>query len=192
MNNICIAVFASGAGSNAKALIEYFSSNDCIHVECLVSNKESCGAITMAQDQKVDSKVFENDCFETGQEVADYLTQKNIDFIVLAGFLRKLPHFIIQNYPDRIINIHPSILPEFGGKGMYGKHVHKAVLAAAKKHSGITIHLVNENYDEGNYIAQFYTTIANGETITSLESKIQHLEHRYFPYVVEGYIKSQI
>lgn len=192
MKNPRIAIFASGTGTNAKALIEYFSNNKTIEVECLVSNKDNCGAVEIAKEKLVDVFTFSNNSLEEGTQIVDFLNHKKIDFIVLAGFLRKIPHAIISSYPNKIINLHPAILPSFGGKGMYGQHVHTAVLEAKEKQSGITIHLVNENYDEGNYIAQFYTPVLTGDTVSSLESRIRELEQRYFPFVVEGYIKSII
>lgn len=190
MKNARIAIFASGTGSNAKAIMDYFSNNENIHIECLISNKENCGAVELAKENLVDVGVFSNESIEDGKLLTDFLKQKKIDIIVLAGFLRKIPHAIIHSYSDRIINLHPAILPNFGGKGMYGKYVHKAVLEAKKKQSGITIHLVNENYDEGNYIAQFYTSVLEDDSVSSLEERIRVLEHRYFPFVIEGYIKS--
>ena len=190
MKNIRIAILASGTGSNAQALIDYFSSNDFIHVESLVSNNENCGAVKIAHEHQIALGVFSNEQFEAGEAVQAFLLDKKIDFIILAGFLRKIPRSIIQHYRKRILNIHPSILPAFGGAGLYGNRVHEAVLAAKKDHSGITIHLVNEHYDEGSYIAQFYTSVAADETVASLGTKIHQLEHRYLPFVVEGYIQS--
>lgn len=192
MKNARIAIFASGTGTNAKALMEYFSTNERIHVEYLISNKEDCGAIALAKEYHVDVKTFSNESIADGATVNEFLQQQKIDFIVLAGFLRKIPHSVIQSFPNKIINLHPALLPSFGGKGMYGKFVHAAVLNAKKKESGITIHTVNENYDEGNYIAQFYTPVLEDETVSSLEGKIRELELRYFSCVVDGYINSII
>lgn len=192
MKNARIAIFASGNGTNALRLMEYFSTKAHIHVECLISNRSNCGAVDLAREQDVHVKIFSNENISEGKIVNDFLQQKKIHFIVLAGLLRKIPRSIIQSFPNRIINVHPSLLPNFGGKGMYGKFVHSAVLAAKKKETGITIHVVNENYDEGNYIAKFYVPILEDETIFSLENKIRELEHRYFSCVVEGYINSII
>lgn len=190
MENARIAIFASGTGTNAKVLIDYFSNHQSIHVACLISNKENCGAVDLAKEQQIDVGLFCNESLVEGNTLVTYLSQNKIDFLVLAGFLRKIPFSIISYYKDKIINLHPSILPDFGGKGMYGKYVHEAVLNAKKKQTGITIHLVNENYDEGNYIAQFYLPVLPNETVSSLEDRIRKLEHRYFPFVIEGYINS--
>ena len=192
MKKARIAIFASGTGTNARALMEYFSTKEHIHVEHLISNKEDCGAIVHAKRYQVDVKIFSDENISDGEIVNHFLQQKKIDFIVLAGFLRKIPLSVIQSFPNKIINLHPALLPNFGGKGMYGKFVHAAVLNAKKKESGITIHTVNENYDEGNYIAQFYTLVLEDETVSSLEKKIRELEQRYFSCVVDGYINSII
>lgn len=185
-----IAILASGTGSNAKALMEYFSTASTIKIACLISNNESCGALEAAREQNVPLKLYSNDEIEQGDVLTNYLSENKIDFIILAGFLRKIPATTIRNYPNKIINIHPALLPAFGGKGMYGQHVHKAVLESKSVQSGITIHCVNENYDEGNYVAQFYTYVLPNDTIKTLENRIRALELRYYPIVVEGYIHS--
>jgi len=190
MKSARMAIFASGTGSNAQAIIDYFAGNKSITIPCLISNKEECGAIELARKAQIEVRVFANNEIEDGKLLERFLVEKNIDVIILAGFLRKIPRNITSCFPDRIINIHPAILPDFGGKGMYGKHVHQAVLEAKKKQSGITIHLVNEKYDEGNYLAQFYTPILENDTVQSLEARIRSLELNYFPFVIEGYIKS--
>jgi phosphoribosylglycinamide formyltransferase-1 len=190
MENARLAIFASGTGTNAKVLMDYFSNHESIHVECLISNKANCGAVDLAKKQQLDVGLFSNESLVEGNTLEAYLNEKEIDFLILAGFLRKIPFTVISSYKDRIINLHPSLLPDFGGKGMYGKYVHEAVLNAKKTQTGITIHLVNENYDEGNYIAQFYLPVLPNDTLSSLEERIRKLEHRYFPFVVEGYINS--
>ena len=192
MKNGRIAIFASGTGSNANALMEYFAAKATIEIGCLISNKEHCGALEFAKQHQVEARVFSNESIADGRSLLAYLVEKDINIIVLAGFLRKMPQNIIQSYPNKIINLHPALLPDFGGKGMYGTYVHEAVLEAKRKQSGITIHLVNENYDEGAYIAQFYTNVYETDSVSSLENRIRTLEARYFPFVVEGYIQSLI
>lgn len=190
MKNARIVIFASGRGTNAQALIEYFSTNERVHILFLISNKANCGAVEVAREFEVNVKIFSNDIISEGEKVNNFLQQKKIDFIILAGFLRKIPPSIIHSFPNRIINVHPALLPNFGGKGMYGKFVHEAVLESKTKLAGITIHKVNENYDEGDYIAQFYTQVLETDTVSSLERKIRELEYRYFSCVVDGYINS--
>lgn len=190
MKHTRIAILASGIGSNALALMNHFDGHPTIRTSLLVSNKETCGALLPASKKKIASEVLSNAEIEDNQTLLMLLKQHSIDIVVLAGFLRKIPISVVQAFPDRIINIHPSILPEFGGKGMYGARVHNAVIEAHKKSSGITIHVVNENYDEGHYIAQFFVPVRANDDASSLGHKIRTLEQRYFPTVVEGYINS--
>lgn len=190
MKHTRIAILASGTGSNALALMNHLDGHATIQTTLLVSNKETCGALPAANSKNIVTAVLTNAAIEDNQSLLKLLKQHAIDIVVLAGFLRKIPGAVVQAFPDRIINIHPSILPHFGGKGMYGARVHQAVIEAHKKSSGITIHVVNEHYDEGHYIAQFFVPVTASDDASSLERKIRTLEQRYFPTVVEGYINS--
>ena len=158
MSNVTkIAIFASGSGSNAENLALYFKDRPDIDVSLILSDRAQAYVLTRAQNLGVPHAFFPRSQFtqdEAGNPVAAYLRENHIDFVILAGFLGKIPAVLIQHFPDRMINIHPSLLPRYGGKGMYGDRVHKAVIAAGESHSGITIHLVNEAYDEGEVLFQ--------------------------------------
>jgi phosphoribosylglycinamide formyltransferase 1 len=180
-----IAVFASGAGSNAQNLIEYFELHRQAQVTLVVCNNPNAGVVKIAQEYGVEVLLIDKgDFFD--KNFPEQLHVRGIDLIVLAGFLWLIPPALIQFYSNRIINIHPSLLPKFGGKGMYGKRVHEAVLAAGEKESGITIHFVNEHFDEGKHIAQFNCEVNANDTIETLSARIHQLEHDHLPKVVEG------
>jgi len=187
---IKIAIFASGAGTNAAKIIEFFGRRTDISVDLILSNKSQAGVLDIARENAIDSMVFSRDRFlnEADKLLAELFTRK-IDFVVLAGFLLKLPQELVSAFEGRILNIHPSLLPEFGGKGMYGDHVHRAVLEAGKSKTGITIHQVNNEYDRGKIVFQEEIAISENETLESLKKKIQVLEHKFFPQVVESEIK---
>lgn len=189
---IKLAIFASGAGTNAENLIQYFKENEQIEVSVIVCNRSKAGVSDIASKHDIPHYIVTKDEFEADDKALDILKGMQIDLIVLAGFLLKVPDYILQAYPDKIVNIHPALLPDFGGKGMYGKYVHEAVIAAAKKESGITIHLVNENYDEGRILFQAKVDVAEGETPDSLAKKVQALEHEHFPREVEKYCQEHI
>lgn len=185
-----IAIFASGGGTNAAKIIDFFGSRSDISVDLIVSNKPSAGVLQIARDNSIDSLVFSRDQFlNEANNLLGILRSAKIDFLVLAGFLLKLPEVLVSSYEGRILNIHPSLLPEFGGKGMYGDNVHKAVLAAGKTKTGITIHQVNNEYDRGKIVFQEEVAISESETLDSLKKKIQVLEHKHFPRVIESEIK---
>lgn len=194
-----IAVFASGSGSNAENIYEYFNcnkkeskeANNCIaKVELIITNKKDAYVLERAKRLGIDSVVFEKEKWVDGLEVLDYLNNRGIDFIVLAGFLLKVPPAIISHYPMAIVNIHPALLPKFGGKGMYGDNVHKAVIEAKETKSGITIHYVNENYDEGDIIFKSECDITSTDDYNSLATKVHTLEYVHFPKVIEECIKN--
>ena len=185
MNKKSIALFASGNGSNALNLIRFFQNHPQIEVKTLVCNKEDAPVVAKAKSLGIEVLVFNNEAFESGLTVLQELDYREIDWIVLAGFLRKIPLNIIHGYQNRIINIHPSLLPKYGGKGMYGKFVHEAVIRAKDPKSGISIHLVNEEFDQGEILAQFETELTSNDTFESLAEKIQQLEHKHFPIIVE-------
>ena len=180
-----LALFASGSGSNALNIINYFSSHSAIEIGFVLSNKKDAPIVEKAQKKGIEVLVFSNDEVADGLFLSKVCLEKGIDFIILAGYLRKIPSELLENYTEKMINVHPALLPKHGGKGMFGKHVHEAVLAAKEKESGITIHYVNEHFDEGKKIAQFYCSIDEKDTIESIQSKIQQLEQIYFPVVIE-------
>jgi len=188
-----IAVFASGTGTNAEKLIQYFNelnTKSNIRVALIVTNKANAGVVSIAHNYKVPVLIIEKDKFFNGNAYVDELKNCGIEFIVLAGFLWKIPHGLLQAYPEKIINIHPALLPLYGGKGMYGKYVHEAVLAGKQLESGITIHLVDALYDHGAPIAQFTCPVLPNDTVETLQQRIHQLEHQHYAPVVEQYIKN--
>ncbi len=186
-----LAIFASGTGSNAKRLIDYFSGNKDISVVLLVSNRKEAGALEIARKAGIPAINFTKEEFYNSSTVLEKLIAEKIDFIVLAGFLIRVPDNILKAYENKIINIHPALLPDFGGKGMYGLNVHKAVIESGKSESGITIHLVNEHYDEGRILFQAKCPVLENDTAEMLAARVQELEHNYFPEAVERFIKEK-
>lgn len=183
-----IAIFASGSGTNAEEIIKYFKEkNNDVEVALVLSNKKDAFVLQRAKKLNVPSLTFTKEELKSGK-VAAWLKEYKIDWIVLAGFLLKVPGKIIEAFPERIVNIHPALLPAYGGKGMYGERVHQAVIEAGEKESGISIHFVNENYDEGDIIFQAKCKIDKDDTPDSLADKIHVLEHKYFPKVLEDTI----
>ncbi len=180
-----IAIFASGTGSNARKIIEHFQSNDDISVDIVISNKKNAKVLDMAAGHGIDTLIINRASFYESKEVVDILKQRKIDLIVLAGFLWLVPASLIKAFPKRVINIHPALLPKYGGKGMYGMNVHKAVKAAGEHESGLTIHFVNEKYDEGGYIFKAACKLSGNETPEEIAQKVLKMEHKYFPQVVE-------
>ncbi len=182
-----IAIFISGAGSNAQRMISYFAGHQKIKVACLISSKENVQISTMCKKHHV--RYHEYGWNEQDKEhILDVLKANGIDWIVLAGFLKKIPESMIRAYSNKIINLHPSLLPKYGGKGMYGMHVHRAVIEGKEKESGITIHYVNEEYDKGKIIQQFKTPIQVSDDANSLSEKIRKLETNHFTQTVENEI----
>ena len=184
-----IAIFASGAGSNAKTIIEYLAvlnknGKATSTVSLIVSNKPDAGVLTIAAENQIASLVIEKEKFFRDNAYVDELKAAKIDFIVLAGFLWKIPATLIKAFHGKMINIHPALLPKYGGKGMYGQFVHEAVIANKEKESGITIHYVDEVYDHGQIILQATHLVAEDDTSETLASKVQALEHRHFPAAV--------
>jgi phosphoribosylglycinamide formyltransferase-1 len=187
---IQIAVFASGAGSNAQQVIRHFRLHPLIKIALIVCNKPGAGVIEIAAKENIPVQMIEKETFFYGDAYTDELQARHIDFIVLAGFLWKIPSRLIAAFPNKIINIHPALLPKYGGKGMYGHFVHEAVIAAGEKESGISIHYVDEWYDHGNVIFQEICTIAENETPASLALKIHALEHKNYPAVIEKTVQT--
>jgi phosphoribosylglycinamide formyltransferase-1 len=181
-----IAIFASGAGSNAAEIIKRFSPSGKVRIGLIVCNKPGAGVLKIAADAGIESLLIERERFYNGDGYLPELQMKNIDFIVLAGFLWKIPDVLIEAFPRRIINIHPALLPSYGGKGMYGEAVHQAVIRNAEKESGITIHYVDGHYDNGDIIFQAKCPVDASDTPASLAQKIHRLEHRHYPEVIEN------
>ncbi len=180
-----IALFASGSGSNAQNIIEYFKGSTVFCFPIIVSNKADAFVHQRAENLGVPSFTFSKDSFINGDAVLKILTDYEIDYIVLAGFLLRIPDVLVQKYADKIINIHPSLLPKYGGKGMYGDKVHQAVKDAGDSESGITIHYINEHYDEGNIIVQYKCEISKDDTAESIAAKVHELEYVYYPKVID-------
>lgn len=180
-----IAIFASGAGSNAREIIRHFRNHPGVRISLIVCNKPGAGVLQIAADEKIPTLMLEKETFSRGGAYVSAIQAAGIDFIVLAGFLWKIPDLLIKAYPGRIINIHPALLPKYGGKGMYGAHVHESVIEAREKESGITIHYVDEHYDHGQPIFQAKVNIEAADTPETLAGKIHQLEHKYYPMVIE-------
>lgn len=186
---IRIAIFASGAGSNAKKIIEHFAQSPDINVALIVCNKPGAGVLNIAAQHHIPTLIIEKEPFFRGDGYLEVLYGYGISFIVLAGFLWKIPPTLINAFPRRIINIHPALLPKYGGKGMYGSKVHEAVLDAGEKESGITIHYVDELYDHGKHIFQAKCPVLASDTPETLANRIHELEHRHYPLVIESLVQ---
>jgi len=182
-----VAILASGSGTNAQRLIEHFNENDRVDITLIGCDKPQAGVLQRAWDMGIPSYLFNGAALKDGILLKELQGQR-IDLIVLAGFMRLIPKEIVLAYPDRIINIHPSLLPEYGGKGMYGEHVHRAVIAAGENESVITIHLVNEQYDQGKHLLQVRCSVLPTDTPETLAARIHHLEHEHYPKVAEKYL----
>lgn len=180
-----IAIFASGSGSNAENIVHYFSGSSEFQFPLIISNQTNAYIHKRAETLKIPSFTFTKEQFFDAKPVLELLTEYNIDAIVLAGFLLKIPTLLIQHFPDKIINIHPALLPKFGGKGMYGARVHQAVKEAGETETGITIHYVNENYDDGNILFQARCPISADDTAEMIAAKVHLLEYEYYPQVIE-------
>lgn len=180
-----IAVFASGAGSNASKIIEKFKGHPAVTVSLIVCNKPGAGVLQVAERNNISALLIEKEKFFRGNGYVDELKEIGIDLIVLAGFLWKLPDALIKAYPKKIINIHPALLPKYGGKGMYGQFVHETVLTNKEKESGITIHYVDEHYDNGDIIFQAKCEVLENDSPDSLAQRIHKLEHEYYPKIIE-------
>jgi phosphoribosylglycinamide formyltransferase-1 len=187
-----IAIFASGAGSNAKKIIEHFRNSTIIKVALIVCNKPNAGVLNIAIAYNIPFILIDKERFFHGDHYIDEFKKEEIDFIILAGFLWKLPTALIKIYPNRIINIHPALLPKYGGKGMYGQFVHEAVIKAEEKESGITIHFVDELYDHGKHIFQVTCPVLPNDTPQILAQRIHQLEYEYFPKVIEEVIVNEM
>ena len=180
-----IAIFASGNGSNAGAIIEHFKGHPTIKVSLVVTNNPEAGVIKIAHSNKIISTIISKHALNDPEILGRLLSALNIDMIVLAGFLQLIPEYLLQRYPRAIINLHPALLPKHGGKGMYGLKVHQAVLAHGDTETGITIHYVNEHYDEGEVILQKSTAVGPADSAEVIAGKVQLLEHEWLPKTIE-------
>jgi phosphoribosylglycinamide formyltransferase 1 len=187
-----IAIFASGNGTNAENICKYFHKSDSIEVSLLCTNKKEAFVLNRVSPYKTPTFLFSKSEMNTTDVLENKLSELSIDLIVLAGFLLKIPEKFIKNYENKIINVHPSLLPKYGGRGMYGENIHKAVLKNNETETGVSFHYVNSNYDEGGIIHQERCGIEEGETLESLSDKIYSLEQRFFPKIIEKVIKKQL
>lgn len=186
-----LALFVTGGGTNCENIIRYFHYNDSVEIPIVVSSRADAFALVRAERLGVPTKVITRQELNEEPELV-LSTVEGCDFIILAGFLPKVPQYLIERFPNRIINIHPALLPKFGGKGMWGHHVHEAVKAAGETRSGITIHFVNAELDEGEHIAQFSCELSPDDTPEQIADKVHELEMRHFPTVIEQVIKNNI
>ena len=186
-----LAIFASGSGTNAENLIRYFANHPSIRVKIVLTNNQNAYVLSRANALNVDTFVFDRCDFYETEKVINILKKYDADYLVLAGFLWLVPQRLTAAFPHRIVNIHPALLPAYGGKGMYGMHVHRAIIAAGEKQSGITIHEVNEEYDRGAILFQNSCPITSTDTPETLADKIHSLEQAYFPVVVEKWVKER-
>ena len=180
-----IAIFASGNGTNAENIIKYFSGNKDIKVKIVMANKTDAFVLERAHRLGIPTLYINREQWADATHILTLLHEQQIDFIVLAGFLARIPDALLHAYPNRIVNIHPSLLPKFGGKGMYGNKVHEAVVAAGETESGITIHYLNEHYDEGQIIAQYRCPVMPNDTPQDVATRVHALEYEYYPKVIE-------
>lgn len=180
-----IAIFASGNGTNAENIIKYFSGNKDIKVKIVMANKTDAFVLERAHRLGIPTLYINREQWADATHILTLLHEQQIDFIVLAGFLARIPDALLHAYPNRIVNIHPSLLPKFGGKGMYGNKVHEAVVTAGETESGITIHYLNEHYDEGQIIAQYRCPVMPNDTPQDVAIRVHALEYEYYPKVIE-------
>ncbi len=179
---INIAIFASGSGTNAQTILEYFKDNSSVEIKCIYSNNSDAYVLQRAQNFNVATKSFTNEEFYKSDKVLTHLQDNEIDLIVLAGFMWFVPSKLVSNFT--LLNIHPALLPKYGGKGMYGHFVHEAVIKNKEKKSGITIHYVNNEYDKGDIIFQASCNVSPSDTAEELAAKIHKLEHQYYPITI--------
>ena len=187
-----IAIFASGGGSNALKIIEHFANNETIEVALIISNKSKAGVLEKAKNHNIPSLIINRTSFRETEDLLAEFQSRSIDFIVLAGFLWLIPTYLVDAFPNRIVNIHPALLPKYGGKGMYGMNVHRAVHAAKEPFSGMTIHFVNARYDEGNIIFQAQCKLLEQDSPEVISQKVLALEHQYFPKIIEKVINEEV
>ena len=185
-----IVIFASGSGTNTQNLIQYFQQSDFAEVVLVLSNKKDAKVLKRANNLNIKSLSFTKESLFSSEGILKLLLETKTDIIILAGFLLKFPEIILNEFPNKVINLHPALLPKYGGKGMYGRYVHEAVVANQEPESGITIHYVNENYDEGAIIFQKSVALLDKDTPETVAEKIHKLEYEYFPKVIENLLLS--
>lgn len=188
---IRIAILGSGNGTNAQQISEYFAGRDDVEIACIVYNKRDAYIATRAKNLGIEAHYFNREDFYSNGAALEYLQRKGTDWVVLAGFLWLVPENMLAAYPGRIINIHPALLPKYGGKGMYGHHVHEAVVAHGETETGITIHLVDNHYDQGTTLFQARCTVEPGDTPDDVAAKIHVLEKEHFPRVIDEVIHNR-
>ena len=182
---IRIALFASGSGTNVENITNYFNGKTTAKPVCVLCNKPDAFVLERAKRLNLDSLTVNRADFNDGKKIMEYLHKNEIDLIVLAGFLWLVPEYLIKEYPNRIVNIHPALLPKFGGKGMYGMHVHEAVKQSGETETGITIHLIDGNYDKGNTVFQAKVQVSPSDSPDDIANKVHKLEYEYYPKVIE-------
>lgn len=183
-----VAIFASGGGSNAEMIIKHLIDLNNMEVALIISNNSKAGVLQIAKKYHIDTHLTSRQQLNESDEILAFMNKKSIDFVVLAGFLLLIPHYLVKAYPNRMVNIHPALLPKFGGKGMYGMNVHRAVKTAGETESGPTIHYVNEHYDEGDFIFQGKCLIDKQDSPETIAEKVLKLEHKYYPKIVAALI----
>ena len=181
-----IALLASGSGSNVENIANYFSTNDSVRIDIVLVNKPDAYVLERAKKLDIESKIFNRSDFYDNDSISELLNTRDIDLVVLAGFLWLIPEHLVTAFPNKIINIHPALLPNYGGKGMYGKHVFEAVLKNKEKETGITFHYVNDKYDDGRIIAQYKLGIQENDTLATLSKKNNILEMEKYPKIIES------
>ncbi len=191
LSEVRLAIFASGAGSNAQKIIDHFRNHPFVKTALIVCNKPEAGVLKIAAKENIPPLIIEKEKFFRGNGYVDELKQSKIDWIILAGFLWKLPSLLVNSFPGKIINIHPALLPKYGGKGMYGQRVHEAVLANREKESGITIHYVDNLYDHGKILLQAKCPVLPGDTAESLAQRVHALEYEHYPVVIEKLVEEK-
>lgn len=183
-----IAIFASGSGSNAEAIAQHFADRADVQISLIMTNNPGAGVIQRARRLHIPVVIFDKKTFYESDRIVDLLVNQKTDLVVLAGFMMLIPETLVRAFPERMVNIHPALLPQHGGKGMYGHFVHEAVVAAGERQSGITIHFVNELYDEGRIIFQATCEVDSSDTPEDVARKVQALEHAHYPRVIEELI----
>ncbi len=184
-----IAIFASGSGTNVENIALHFAKISSVKISAILCNNPDAFVLKRAENLKIPSLVFSKNDFYSSEKVVQFLKEKEIDLIVLAGFLWLIPNTLISEFPNRIVNIHPALLPKYGGKGMYGSRVHEAVVSNDEMETGITIHLVNEKYDEGKTLFQAKCQVTPEDTAETVANKVHELEYKYFPKVIEDIVR---
>lgn len=187
-----VAILASGSGSNAEAIVKYFHGSSKVNIACIVSNKPDAGVLLRAERLGIPAFTYNNQEMRDGTLPIAQLKKLGVSVLVLAGYMNLITAPWLEAFPQRILNIHPALLPNYGGKGMYGHHVHEAVLANGEKLSGITIHLVDEHYDHGRHLLQATCPVKSEDTAESLAERIHALEHRYYPVAVAQFIEREL